>query len=121
MIRSSLSGDAKDAVARDLPAAVHCRGALRAGLEYFGGIEHTGRRVFRTRRASIARLARSLADEREGNVRRTPEARLFRSTMYELDIEGAPVQPPAWPRARCDRRMELRAAFLTCGSLSAPQ
>jgi len=28
---------------------------------------------------------------------------------------------PAWPRARCDRRMELRAAFLACGSLAAPQ
>jgi len=120
MMRSSLSGDAKDALARDVPATPHCRGALRAGLEYFGGLEHGERRVFRTRRASIARLARTLTDERAGNVRRTPEARLFRSTMYELDLDAAPAAP-AWPRARCDRRMELRAAFLTCGSLSAPQ
>ena len=121
MIRSRLSADAKDALARDLPAAVHCRGALRAGLEYFGGLDAGGRRIFRTRRASIARLARSLAGEREGGgVRRTAETRLYRSTMYELDIEPA-ATPPPWPRARCDRRMELRAAFLTCGSLAAPQ
>lgn len=119
-MRSSLSGDAKDALARDVPAAPHCRAALRGGLEYFGGLEHDGRHVFRTRRASIARLARTLADERGGNIRRTPEARLFRSTMYELDVE-APVAAPPRPRARCDRRMELRAAFLTCGSLSTPQ
>lgn len=119
-MRSSLSGDAKDALARDLPAAPHCRAALRAGLEYFGGVTQGGRRVFRTRRAAIARLARSLAEEREGNVRRTPEARLYRTTLYELDIDAALAAPPL-PRARCDRRMELRAAFLTCGSLSAPQ
>jgi cell division protein WhiA len=120
VIRSRLSADAKDALARDLPAALHCRAALRAGLEYFGGLDAGGRRVFRTRRASIARLARSLAGEREsGGVRRTAEPRLYRSTMYELDIEPAAI--PAWPRARCDRRMELRAAFLTCGSLAAPQ
>jgi hypothetical protein len=119
-MRSTLSGDAKDALTRDIPFAPHCRAALRGGLEYFGGFEHDGRRVFRTRRASIARLARTLADERPGNVRRTPEARLFRSTVYELDLEpSAPV--PAWPRARCDRRMELRAAFLATGSLSTPQ
>jgi len=120
VIRSRLSADAKDALARDLPAAVHCRAALRAGLAYFGGLDAAGRRIFRTRRASIARLARSLAGEREGGVRRTPETRLYRSTMYELDIAPAHA-PPAWPRARCDRRMELRAAFLTCGSLAAPQ
>lgn len=120
MIRSRLSADAKDALARDLPAAAHCRAALRAGLEYFGGLDAGGRRIFRTRRASIARLVRSLAGEREGGVRRTAEARLYRSTMYELDIEAADAVP-AWPRARCDRRMELRAAFLTCGSLAAPQ
>jgi hypothetical protein len=120
LARSRLSADAKDALARDLPAAVHCRAALRAGLEYFGGLDAGGRRIFRTRRASIARLARSLAGEREGGVRRTPEPRLYRSTMYDLDIDP-PGAPPPWPRARCDRRMELRAAFLCCGSLAAPQ
>lgn len=119
-MRSTLSGDAKDALARDMPAEGHCRDALRAGLWFFGGTVADGTFVFRTRRASIARLARTLAGERETNVRRSAEARLYRSTMY--DVDGAPgaVTPP-WPRAKCDRRMELRAAFLACGSLSTPQ
>jgi hypothetical protein len=116
--RSSLSADAKDALARDVPAAPHCRTALRDGLAYFAGADAGGRRVVRTRRAAVARLVRSLGGE--GGVRRTTEPRLYRSTMYEVDIE-APGTLPAWSRARCDRRMELRAAFLACGSLAAPQ
>ncbi len=120
LTRSSLSGDTKDALTRDVPATDHCRTALRAGLAYFGGVDDAGKRVLRTRRASIARLMRSLGDERDGNVRRSPEARLYRSTVYDVDVEGGTALP-AWPRARCDRRMELRAAFLACGSLSAPQ
>jgi DNA-binding transcriptional regulator WhiA len=120
LTRSSLSADTKDALARDVPAADHCRSALRAGLAYFGGVGARGTRVVRTRRASIARLMRSLGDERDGNVRRSPEARLYRNTVYDVDIAGDATQP-AWPRARCDRRMELRAAFLACGSLAAPQ
>lgn len=118
MTRSSLSADAKDALARDVPAAPHCRLALRDGLAYFGGADAGGRRVVRTRRAAVARLVRSLGGE--GGVRRTIEPRLYRSTMYEVDVDAAGTLPP-WPRARCDRRMELRAAFLACGSLAAPQ
>ena len=120
MTRSSLSGDTKDALARDVPAADHCRAALRAGLAYFAGIDEDGQRVVRTRRASIARLMRSLGDERDGSVRRATEARLYRSTVYDLDVDGGGALP-SWPRSRCDRRMELRAAFLACGSLAAPQ
>jgi cell division protein WhiA len=118
--RSSLSADAKDALARDVPAAAHCRLALRDGLAYFAGADAGGRRVVRTRRASIARLVRSLGGEREGNVRRTIEPRLYRSTLFEIDSDASGALP-AWPRARCDRRMALRAAFLACGSLAAPQ
>jgi len=120
LTRSSLSADAKDALARDVPAATHCRRALRDGLAYFAGAEHDGRRVVRTRRASVARLVRSLAGEGAGNVRRTTERRLYRSTLYEMDVDGDGAVPP-WPRARCDRRMELRAGFLACGSLAVPQ
>ena len=120
LTRSSLSADAKDALARDVPAAAHCRLALRDGLAYFAGAEVDGRWVVRTRRSSIARLVRSLGGEREGNVRRTIEPRLYRSTMFEIDSDAGGAMPP-WPRARCDRRMELRAAFLACGSLAAPQ
>jgi hypothetical protein len=118
--RSSLSADAKDALARDVPAAAHCRLALRDGLAYFAGADVGERRVVRTRRSSIARLVRSLGGTAEGNVRRTIEPRLYRSTMFEIDSEAGGALPP-WPRARCDRRMELRAAFLACGSLAAPQ
>ncbi len=120
LTRSSLSGDTKDALARDVPASDHCRTALRDGLAYFAGIDDGGKRVVRTRRAAIARLMRSLGDERDGNVRRSPEARLYRSTVYDLDVAGG-AGLPAWPRLRCDRRMELRAAFLATGSLAAPQ
>ncbi len=120
LARSSLSGDTKDALARDVPSADHCRSALRAGLAYFGGVNDAGKRVVRTRRASIARLMRSLGDERDGNVRRVAEARLYRSTVYDVDVAGGAEMPP-WPRLRCDRRVELRAAFLATGSLAAPQ
>jgi cell division protein WhiA len=120
LTRSSLSADAKDALARDVPPAAHCRQALRDGLAYFAGAEVDGRHVVRTRRSSIARLVRSLGGERESGVRRTIEPRLYRSTMFEIDSH-ANGTPPPWPRARCDRRMELRAAFLACGSLAAPQ
>jgi hypothetical protein len=63
---------------------------------------------------------RSLGDERDGNVRRVAEARLYRSTVYDVDVAGGAEVPP-WPRLRCDRRVELRAAFLATGSLAAPQ
>ena len=120
LTRSSLSIDTKDALARDVPAAAHCRAALRDGLAYFAGADAAGRHVVRTRRSSIARLVRSLGGADEGNVRRTIEPRLYRSTMFEIDSDASGTLPP-WPRARCDRRMELRAAFLACGSLAAPQ
>ncbi len=118
--RSSLSADAKDALARDVPAAAHCRIALREGLAYFAGASTGERRVVRTRRAAVARLARSLGGAGESAVRRTIEPRLYRSTVYEVDVDAG-GELPAWPRSRCDRRMELRAAFLACGSLAAPQ
>ncbi|HEV8020450.1 MAG TPA: hypothetical protein VGP41_04245, partial [Candidatus Lustribacter sp.] len=101
LTRSSLSSDTKDALARDIPAAAHCRAALRDGLAYFAGNDLDGRRVVRTRRSSIARLVRSLGGEREGNVRRTVEPRLYRSTMFEIDSDAGSALP-AWPRARCD-------------------
>jgi DNA-binding transcriptional regulator WhiA len=119
---SALSADAKDALARDLPRDAHCRTALRAGLAYFGSVATPQGWAFRTRRPAVARLFRTLLDDRNsGPVRRTPEPRLYRSTTYEIDIDDALAEPPAKPRARCDRRVELRAAFLACGSLANPQ
>jgi DNA-binding transcriptional regulator WhiA len=119
---SALSADTKDALARDLPKTPHCRAALRAGLAYFGSAATPHGWTFRTRRAAIARLFRTLLDDRNtGPVRRLPEPRLFRSTTYEIDIDDGLAEPPPKPRARCDRRMELRAAFLACASLANPQ
>lgn len=119
---SALSADAKDALARDIPAKPHCRATLRAALAYFGSVATPQGWAFRTRRASVARLFRTLLDDRNtGPVRRTPEPRLFRSTTYEIDLDDGLAEPPPKPRARCDRRMELRAAFLACGSLANPQ
>ena len=119
---SARSADAKDALARDLPKAAHCRAALRAGLAYSGSIATPTGWAFRTRRPAVARLFQTLLDDRNtGPVRRTPEPRLFRSTTYEIDIDDALAEPPPKPRARCDRRIELRAAFLACGSLATPQ
>ncbi|GAC1544287.1 MAG: hypothetical protein NVS2B17_25110 [Candidatus Velthaea sp.] len=119
--RSNLSADAKDALTRDIPKDAHCRAALRAGLAYFGSIATPGGWAFRTRRSSVARLVRTLLDDRtSGSVRRTPEPRLYRTT-YEIDIDDALAEPPPRPRARCDKRMELRAAFLCCASLANPQ
>jgi DNA-binding transcriptional regulator WhiA len=121
-VTSAFSADTKDALARDLPKDAHCRIALRAALGYFGSIALPHGWAFRTRRAAVARLFRTLLDDRNsGPVRRTPEPRLYRSTTYEIDIDDALAVPPPKPRARCDRRMELRAAFLACGSLANAQ
>ncbi|MBD5656894.1 MAG: DNA-binding protein WhiA, partial [Candidatus Eremiobacteraeota bacterium] len=44
--------------------------------------------------------------------------RLRRSPTYEIELVERVT--PRKPAARCDRRMELRAAFLACGSLASP-
>jgi hypothetical protein len=119
---STLSADAKDALTRDLPKDAHCRAALRAALAYFGSVATPQGWAFRTRRPAVARLFRTLLDDRNtGPVRRSPEPRLYRSTTYEIDIDDTLAEPRPKPRARCDRRMELRAAFLACGSVANPQ
>ena len=114
---STLSADAKDALARESVATEHCRGALRDGLLLYGVDRRT--RAFRTQRAALARLTWSLlADRKDGRIRKTPGTRLHRQPMYEIDVPETEV--PRKPTSRCDRRMELRAAFLACGSLAAP-
>ncbi len=117
MARTNLSADAKDALSRTLPDADHCRAALRAGLAYYGATRSAIGPVFRTRRLAIARLFRTLLDGGSG-IRKGADLRLYRTTNYEIDLPGE--GPPSKPRARCDRRMELRAAFLAAGSLAAP-
>ena len=115
---STLSADAKDALARESVAAEHCRTALRDGLLYYAG--GPAAKVFRTQRSALARLLWSLLDDRkERPIRRTAGTRLHKLPTYEIDVPPA-AEPPPRPAARCDRRMEIRAAFLACGSLAAP-
>ena len=114
---STLSGDTKDALARAPVEAAHCRSALRDGLLVYGVA--AGGTTFRTQRAALARLLWSLLDDRKAHpVRHSAGKRLRKLPLYEID--PGPQAPPRKPGARCDRRMELRAAFLACGSLAAP-
>jgi len=121
--RSRLSSDAKDALAREIPAVPAVRAALRAGLTLYGAQPTAeGGRVFRTRRPAVARLARTLFEEpsRAAAVRRGHDTRLFKATTFEIDL-GPAAPPPPRPRRTQERRAELRAAFLCAGSVAAPQ
>jgi len=118
-VNKALSADTKDALAREIPAAEHCRTALRRGLDWFGIARDAS--TFRTRRAGIARLYRSLAVRAaEAPIRRTISRRLGGIATFEIDAQQPDARTPALPASRCDRRMELRAAFLACGSLAEP-
>ena len=121
--RSRLSSDAKDALAREIPADPGVRAALRAGLAYYGGVPGPTGLVFRTRRPAVARLARTLFEEQRTHapVRRGRDVRLDKATTFEIDLGPVPDVPPARPRRRAERRAELRGAFLCAGSLAAPQ
>lgn len=115
---STLSGDAKDALAREVVTQPHCRAALLVGLLRFGSAE--GSSIFRTQRSALARLAWSLMDDRkEREIRKVPGKRLVRFPTYEIDA-ATPMASQTLAKHRCDRRMELRGAFLACGSLASP-
>lgn len=115
---STLSGDAKDALAREVVTQPHCRAALLVGLLRFGSAE--GSSIFRTQRSALARLAWSLMDDRkEREIRKVPGKRLVRFPTYEIDA-ATPTASDTLAKHRCDRRMELRGAFLACGSLASP-
>ena len=112
---STLSADTATALARDLPEASHCREALRAGLAYYGARREHDRTVFATQRPAVARLFRTLAPA--SHVEKYETQRLRGLPLYRVALDGA-TEPPK-PAHRCDRAMEVRAAFLACGSLSA--
>ena len=122
-MRTSLSSDAKDALAREIPGDPGVRTALRNGLAYYGGVLIDGELVFRTRRPAVARLARTLFEDQRSTapVRRGHDPRLYKATTFEIDLGPAADAPPPKPRRRDERRVELRAAFLCTGSLAAPQ
>lgn len=107
MALARISGEAKDALARDLPAAAHCRDALYHGLALYG----SRRGMFVTRRNAVARLFSRLhtAGDRPA----------VQKSGRRIAFAAAVARAPAKPSRRCDRVMEARAAFLACGSLSA--
>jgi DNA-binding transcriptional regulator WhiA len=113
-----ISADAKDALAREIPEAPHCRDALRGGLALYGGA--SGAREFVTHRNAIARLFWSLLDDRKSFPIETRNAtRLQRLPTFAIALPQLLRDAPPKPAHRCDRLIEIRAAFLTCGSLAA--
>ncbi len=112
----SLSADAKDALARELPQNAHCRSALLAALSLYG--QNDG--YFVTQRNAVARLLRSLLGAQgEHHIEKRSQTRLAAAPVYRLKMPESSGELPAKPARRCDRIMETRAAFLACGSLSA--
>jgi DNA-binding protein WhiA len=59
-----------------------------------------------------------LADRKAHAIRKVAGTRLSRFPTFEID--GPERALPRKPTARCDRRMEVRGAFLGCGSLASP-
>jgi hypothetical protein len=111
----SLSTDTKDALAREIPGAVHCRDALLRGLALYGRTRDA--QYFVTQRNAVARLFRSLL--RGEHIEKIPGTRLRRVPTYRIALPDELREFPGKPVHRCDRVMETRAAFLACGSISA--
>lgn len=118
MSAASTSADAKDALAREIPPAVHCRAALASGLAAYG--QDGNGRYFITHRNTIARLFWSLMDDRKAHPIETRAAtRLARLPTFAISLPERLRETPPKPAHKCDRLMEIRAAFLACGSLAA--
>ncbi len=112
-----ISADTKDALARDLPATAHCRQALLAGLAIYGA---AGRPEFVTHRNAVARLFFTLLDVRKSHSIETRAAtRLARLPTFAIALPERLRAMPPKPAHKCDRLMEIRAAFMACGSLAA--
>ncbi len=113
-----ISADTKDALARDLPPRGHCREALVAGLILYGSAGNNGE--FVTHRNAIARLFWSLMDDRKSRpIETRPATRLQRLPTFAIRLAGPRNADPPKPARKCDRLIEIRAAFLACGSLAA--
>ncbi len=111
-----ISADTKDALARELPSEAHCRQALLAGLAFYG---RSGDR-FVTHRNAVARLFWSLLDDRKSHpIETRAPTRLQRLPTFAIALPERVTTTPPKPVHRCDRLIEVRAAFLACGSLAA--
>jgi len=110
-----ISADTKDALARDIPPANHCRQALLAGLALYGKI----RGEFVTHRNSVARLFWSLLEERKAHpIETRSPTRLRRLPTFAIELPERLRTVTHKPVHKCDRLIEIRAAFLACGSLA---
>jgi DNA-binding transcriptional regulator WhiA len=115
-----ISADTKDALARDVPEPVHCRKALLAGLVLYGAARK--RHEFVTHRNAVARLFWSLLDDdrKSHSIETRGATRLRRLPTFAIALperlRGDAIPKPAH---KCDRLIEIRAAFLACGSLAA--
>lgn len=114
-----ISADTKDALARELPSEAHCRNALLHGLVLYGA--RPGRSEFLTHRNAVARLFWSLldSDRKAHPIETRAVTRLGRLPTFAIAVPGRLRSDVPKPAHRCDRLMEIRAAFLACGSLAA--
>jgi hypothetical protein len=111
-----ISADTKDALTREVPTAVHCRQALLAGLALYGSRRHE----FVTHRNAVARLFWSLLEERKSHpIEMRAPTRLQRLPTFAILLPARLRLMPPKPLYKCDRLIEVRAAFLACGSLAA--
>jgi hypothetical protein len=112
-----ISADTKDALARDVPGERHCREALLVSLALYGRSDS----VFLTHRNAVARLFWSLLDEERKRfpIETRGPTRLRRLPTFAVALPERLREMPPKPAHKCDRLMEVRAAFLACGSLAA--
>jgi len=110
-----ISADTKDALARDLPQSAHCRQALLAGLAFYGNAGGE----FVTHRNAVARLFWTLLEEKSRAIETRSPTRLQHLPTFAIELPEHLRGEPPKPMHKCDRLVELRAAFLACGSLAA--
>ncbi len=129
----NLSADTKDALTRDIPSEPHCRDALLSGLALYGARSLRRGSYFVTHRNAVARLFQRLSPRDARSARSSGSFDRLRMTQHKPTMTPSTSgvahayriaipnerERPRKPVRRCDRVMEARAAFLTCGSLSA--
>ena len=117
-MNAALGPDAKDALARELPAQTHCRAALRDALAFYG--RDARAHIFTTHRNAVARLFWSLLDERKTHSIATTASKALRAEpRFSIAIPAKLRAEPARLERRCDRCMDVRAAFLLFGVVTA--
>ncbi len=101
-----------------MPSAAHCKAALLTGLGLYGA--NAACTVFITHRNSVARLFWSLLEDRKSHpIESRAVTRLARLPTFAIALPAPRNGMPPKPTLKCDRLMEIRAAFLACGSLAA--